>query len=363
MNITDVDKNFKAENIEDIKFNFYDALLLNPEGFPWKDENENKYNRLPQNRIPKREDIHKTNYLKFLSTNTAGGVLRFCTDSSVLKLKGEYGEFHLMEHMPLTCQAGFDICVYKDGEEHFLANLRGNIYEIAKKNFSFEASCSLPGEMTEYRIYFPLYAPVKELLVGIEGGKVLENPPKHKVEKAILFYAGSVTQGGCASRPSNCYSALLSKWVDAEQINLGFSGNALGEKQMAELIAELDLSCFVMSYDNNAPTAKYLEKTHEPFFRIIREKHPNLPVIFVSRPCGNIERLEETKIRRDIIKKTYLNALNDGDKNVYFVEGLDIFAKYGYDGATVDKSHPTDLGFLIMAEAILPSLKKALKIK
>ena len=94
--------------------------------------------------------------------------------------------------------------------------------------------------------------------------------------------------------------------------------------------------------------------------RIIREKHPNLPVIFVSRPCGNIERLEETKIRRDIIKKTYLNALNDGDKNVYFLSGKELMAIARYEGIT-DNCHPNDLGFYSMAQALIKVLEDILK--
>lgn len=48
------------------------------------------------------------------------------------------------------------------------------------------------------------------------------------------------------------------------------------------------------------------------------------------------------------------------DDRIFFVPGESLL---GEDGeATVDGTHPTDLGFLRMAEAISPSLKKALAL-
>jgi lysophospholipase L1-like esterase len=128
---------------------------------------------------------------------------------------------------------------------------------------------------------------------------------------------------------------------------------------VAEYIAAMDLSAFVMDYDNNAPTPEWLRDTHEPFFRIIRKAQPKLPVIFVSRPplMGSDENPE----RIEIIKQTYQNALDAGDKHVYFINGSEFFDAFAGDAATVDGCHPNDYGFVLMALGILPVLEKALK--
>lgn len=115
-------------------------------------------------------------------------------------------------------------------------------------------------------------------------GSKIGKPTPYSIEKPIVFYGSSITQGGCASRPGNSYTHIICRWLDANMVNLGFSGNAKGEPEMAELISQIDMGALVMDYDHNAPDAEYLLNTHENFFKIIRSNHPYLPVIFVSKP-------------------------------------------------------------------------------
>ena len=52
-----------------------------------------------------------------------------------------------------------------------------------------------------------------------------------------------------------------------------------------------------------------------------------------------------------VIKKTYDNAVANGDKNVYFILGSDLMVLCGNEG-TVDGTHPTDYGFASMAKVL-----------
>jgi len=357
MDLKKIDTNFATCSVNGVEFTMYHPADLGLEGFPWHEENEHKFTRLPE----KKFSLFNEN-LQDLSKCTAGGVIRFCTNSKAILLKGSYRPFWIMPHMAMAGQAGFDIVQWEDGKGIFHANLQIDSIPVAEKKWDFEFTATLPEGMNEYRIFMPLYAGVEHLEIGLEAGSTVERAPIHKIEKPILFYGSSITQGGCASRPSNCHAALLSQAVDAEQINLGFSGNAKGEKEMAELIASLDLSCFVMDYDYNAPTPEHLQETHESFFKIIREKHPDLPVVMVSRCFTNPDNLEDTTKRRNIIMQTYSNARAKGDKNVYFVDGMNTFAQEAIEWPTVDRCHPTDLGFYLMTKRILPTLKQALGI-
>jgi hypothetical protein len=92
-------------------------------------------------------------------------------------------------------------------------------------------------------------------------------------------------------------------------------------------------------------------------FKAIREAHPSLPIIMMSRPKYKLNK--EEKARLDIIKTIYNNAISNGDKNVYLIEGRTLMRLAKTDG-TVDNCHPTDLGFYSMASAIIPVLKKIL---
>ena len=116
-------------------------------------------------------------------------------------------------------------------------------------------------------------------------------------------------------------------------------------------------SAFVLDYDHNAETPEDLAATHEPFFRTVRQAQPTLPVVMLSRPKYILTPEEEQ--RRQIVRRTYENALASGDHNVYFLDGPALMALAENEG-TVDNCHPNDLGFYSMAAALFPVLSRIL---
>lgn len=360
LNIEQLDKNFIQTSVENVTFELREISDWMLEGFPWQAENKTAFVRLPERIFP---DLAERKDLISLSKQASGGVLRFTTDSKTLLLKGKYREIAVMPHMPLSGSAGFDIVVLENGKERLLTNFKPNALDVMNQRNEFEYSCMLPSGTHEYKIYFPLYAGIEWLQLGLTQHARVEKPAMHKTKLPILFYGSSITQGACASRPSNCHCALTAKSIDAEQINLGFSGNAKGELCIAREIAKLSLSCFVMDYDHNAPTEEYLQNTHEPFFQTIRRKQPNLPIVFVTRPYFKSEEYASTLRRREIILRTYTHALKKGDQHVYFVDGMRFFDTINADGASVDLVHPTDLGFYFMTKQIVPIVKEAIEYR
>lgn len=206
------------------------------------------------------------------------------------------------------------------------------------------------GKMRDYILYFPLYKDIKSVVIGLDKQATVHGGKRYRDIKPILYYGSSITQGGCASRPDNCYQALIEKWNNIDFINLGFSGNGKAEDAMVDYLASLDCSLFVCDYDYNAPDAAYLKKTHYRLYERYREKKPNTPIVFISRPdVGNGEDHAE---RENIIFSTYKQARGLGDENVYFIAGSRIYDERSRDNCSVDGCHPNDLGFLKMAEAI-----------
>ena len=114
-----------------------------------------------------------------------------------------------------------------------------------------------------------------------------------------------------------------------------------------------------MLSDLNAPKVEHLKKTHEKFFKIVRNAQPELPIIIVSGPRDR--NVPDAVKRRDVVKATYDRAVAAGDKHVYFVDGLSFFDEVPRKYCTVDGTHQTDLGFYLMFQKILPVLKQALK--
>ncbi|MBE6581242.1 MAG: hypothetical protein E7650_06480 [Ruminococcaceae bacterium] len=299
-----------------------------------------------------------------LNRCTAGGRVRFRTNSRYIAIKAVMKNGAPMVHMPLTGQSGFDLYrVDKKGKDTYYRTFvppRGMSEGYASAHW-LES-----GDVYDYTINFPLYDGVKELYVALKKEALLEAPTPYAIEKPVVYYGSSITQGGCASRPGNAYQAIISRKLGVDHINLGFSGSAKGEIKMAEYIATLDMSAFVLDYDHNTNNEEHLAATHEPFFKVIRAAHPDLPIVIVSAPnvlLKGDERFSYGRFtaRRAIIRRTYENALLAGDNKVWFIDGAQLFKGEDWDACTVDGTHPNDLGFQRMAVRIGRDLKKALQ--
>ncbi len=274
---------------------------------------------------------------------TAGGRVRFKTDSPYVAVKLELHNTEQISVMTTVGAMGLDL--YADG-----VFVKSFVPQYLQGDGNFESRIPLPGYgEREITIHMPLYAGVKSLLVGIDENATLKKAAPYKHERPVVFYGSSITNGAAATRPGMAYEAILARMLDMNYHNLGFGGSAKGEVEIAQYVASLDMSAFVYDYDHNAPTPEHLEQTHERMFRIVREAHPDLPIIMISRP--QYGRESQRDLRFEIIKRTYDNAVAAGDKNVYLLRGSDFFDGLDAD-FTVDGVHPTDLGFFYMANGI-----------
>jgi hypothetical protein len=174
-----------------------------------------------------------------------------------------------------------------------------------------------------------------------------------------LYYGSSITEGGCCSKPGNAYNAFISRWLDADYYNMGFSGAAAGELDVCDYLNTIEKSIFVMDYDHNAPSPEHLKETHEPFYKRIREYDKNVPIVMISRPNPELDP-EDANKRFEVIKETYENAKASGDNNVYLIDGRTFFGTVDREACTADKIHPNDLGMFRMAEVIAPVIKNIL---
>ena len=213
--------------------------------------------------------------------------------------------------------------------------------------------------MQEVMIFFPRNEIVEDITIILDDGAGILPPEPYKHEKPVIFFGSSITEGGHSSLVTNAYTALLSRWLDFDYYNFGFSGGCRGQTEIAEFICDLKPSVLVYDYDHNAPTAEHLRSTHEPFFRYVREKLPSLPVLMLTAP--NYDHMPEADERREIIRSTFENARASGDENVYFIDGKNFFGDDERQFCTTDTIHPNDYGFHKMARVIEPVLKEILE--
>ncbi len=312
------------------------------------------YCRLPESMLPGcSEGVQRLAY------HLAGACVRFSTDADTLAVVWELTETANMPHFAASGQSGLDLFEETDYGTYHVKTLIPAMNEghgcLTKQSSSFP----LPGGMRHYVLYLPLYNGLKALMLGFPENAQIAPGRLPEIEKPIVFYGSSITQGGCASKAGSCYSTILCRHLDAPEINLGFSGNGKGEVQIAEYIASLPMRAFVLDYDHNAPDAEHLLKTHEVFFRTIRAAQPDLPVLILSKPDFDTNPEENAK-RRNIIQATCDHALMAGDRHVVFVDGEVLFGMDDRDMCTVDGTHPNDLGFWRMAHTLEPLLRSFL---
>ncbi len=284
----------------------------------------------------------------FLSAHTAGGRVAFTTDADAIAISCKRPDLWRMPHMSLVASGGFDLYTRR---EHGKLSFYAPFVPTNSAN-GYDSIIKFPTkEKREIVIHFPLYCAITELSIGLPEGASLEKWNGYKREQPIVFYGSSITQGACASTAGNDYASRLSRRFDTNYINLGFSGSAKAEKPMMKYLAGLDMSIFVYDYDYNAPSVEYLRETHYKGYRTIRDKNPELPIILCTMP--NYDRHDgEPKKRRNVILSTYARALAEGDRHIYFVDGKKVYTHFNEDGCSVDNSHPNDLGFYRMAEAV-----------
>lgn len=355
--ISKIDPNFLSGSVMADDFVWYDILNAPIEIRGLAVHEGDCFCRLDEKVLPLMNEG-----VQSLAYHTAGGRVRFRTNAEKIAVRVCSRYANMMSHMPLTGSAGID--VYENGK--FTASVRpasdtDGWYEGLVPNAFFT------GDDVDIEINLPLYNGLTHMVIGLPEGASLEAPRPYTVDVPVVYYGSSITQGGCASRPGNTYQGFLSRWFDTDHINFGFSGSARGEKEMAEYIATFPMSVFVMDYDHNSPSPEHLWNTHENFFKIIRKAHPDVPVIFITRPDAQTNYEYQSlgdhyaERCREPIFTTYQNALKAGDQKVFFVDGNTLFGDDDFDACTVDRCHPNDLGFYRMAQAIRPVLAQALQ--
>lgn len=328
---------------------WYDARLLTLEGQGWT-ETEEYYDRLPakaKDQVPKA--------VWGLSKDSAGLCARFLTDSNTIAVRWTVRSPKLeMPHMPATGVSGLDLYVRLEGKWHWAAAGRPQGQTTQATLLS-----NIPAGEHEYLLYLPLYNGTKSLEIGVADESTLVNPPPRK-PKPICVYGTSIVQGGCASRPGMAHVAILGRMLDVPTINLGFSGNGKMELALADLLAELDASAYVLDCLPNMNTPMVTERAG-PFVERLRQARPDTPIVLVETVAHvNAPFLPETRAgiaeENDALRQVYQSLQSKGVKGLTYVPRANLLG--ADDEGTVDGVHPTDLGFQRFAEALAPILRK-----
>ena len=297
--------------------------------------------------------------VKKLFTNSAGLAISFTTNSPVIKAKWTVPDNPQLPNLTRVAQKGLDLYIKRDGKWQFAGvGMPGGVTteRVLVENMGTEEK--------EGFLYLPLYDELKSLEIGVPSDSYIrkgQNPFKEK----IVVYGSSILQGASASRPGMAYPSRLSRSSGYNFINLGLSGNGKMEKEVAEMLANIDADAFILDCIPN-PSPKEITERAVDFVMTLREKHPETPIIIIQtliRETGNFNQKarENVKQQNEAIAKQVEVLRKKGVKNLYFIKE-DRFLGTDHEG-TIDGTHPNDLGFDRMLKKYKPAIGKILKIK
>ncbi|MCK4602460.1 MAG: SGNH/GDSL hydrolase family protein, partial [Phycisphaerae bacterium] len=331
------DVSVQSDTGPDLKW--FDVRQIGVEGKGWT-ETKRFYDRLPA-----RAKGKVTEKLWQRSRSPAGMIAHFTTDAEAVHARWEY---------------------FPDDQA---ADTGGSRLDLYARNDSGQwrwlgvGKSETPGMITamlveglkparrEFMLYLPLGAAVKSVEIGVDKPDAFE-PIAPRTEKPIIFYGTSIVHGECASRPGMAYPAILGRKLNKPVINLGFGGSAHSEPELAELLAELEGCAYVIDPLANM-SAEIITERIEPFVSILRQARPDTPIVLVGEP-GYPHALFVASVRKRLsdnraaLRAAYDRLVATGTDRLHYIPGDDL---YGHDGeATVDGIHPSDAGFLRMAD-------------
>lgn len=314
---------------------------------------------LPFQRLPARLKDQVRPELWLFSTHSSGMAIRFRTDSKTIGARWEVTDNTVMNHMSFTGIKGLDLYCLMDNGKWQSVNTGRPVDKITTATIV----SNLKGEMREYMLYLPLYDGVKTLEIGVDSNSAIQMPQVDTPRKGrpVVAYGTSIMQGACASKPGMSYPNQLSRMLNREIINMGFSANGRLDSEVAEAITEIDNpSCYIIDCVPNC-SGKELEERCEPFINILRDKHPDVPVVMIEGiiyPHSYFDTTLSglTQAKNKVLRNVYESMKAAGVKNLYYIPATHLT---GDDFETsVDGIHMTDLGFKRFTETVYPVIRQ-----
>ncbi len=323
------------------------------EGQAWRKETQNPYDRFPA-RAEKtvRQDVWN------LSHNSAGLMLRFKSNTDEIIVRFKVTGPQAMPHMPATGVSGVDLyAISADGKWLWCAGKYAMGDTIEYRFGGLEPNDTYHQLGREYRLYFPLYNSIVWMEIGVPAGNSF-NPLPIRAEKPIVVYGTSIAQGGCASRPGMAWPTIVGRALDRPLINLGFSGNGRLEKEVVELLREIDAKLYILDClpNLNASNPLAAQEVRDKVLQsvsILREKRKTTPILLVEH-CGFSDEVINPNNRARYMavnqaqREAFERLKSEGEMNIYLLSKEDIGLPLD---ATVDGIHPNDLGMQVYANA------------
>lgn len=325
----------------------------------WTSEIGKTYQRLPH----RAEEIVRKPVWG-LSENSAGLAIHFYSNAEKIEIRYGVAGSHAMPHMPATGKSGVDLYAIDSDGKWRVATDKFNFGDTITYTFNNLSQSRYHKHGFEYRLFLPLYNSVKWMEIGVPDSAEFKFIPVLQ-EKPIVVYGTSIAQGGCASRPGMAWTNILSRKLDYPVINLAFSGNGPLEKELVDLMNEIDASLYIFDCLPNMGNLPLEEVINRTVYGVkkLRENH-DVPILVVDHiGYRNDETNKLTKESADrmntVSRQAFDSLVQMGVKNIYHLHKDSI--NFPDDGC-VDNIHPNDLGMQVYADAYEKIIREILSM-
>lgn len=325
----------------------------------WTSEIGKTYQRLPH----RAEEIVRKPVWG-LSENSAGLAIHFYSNAEKIEIRYGVAGSHAMPHMPATGKSGVDLYAIDSDGKWRVATDKFNFGDTIAYTFNNLSQSRYHKHGFEYRLFLPLYNSVKWMEIGVPDSAEFKFIPVLQ-EKPIVVYGTSIAQGGCASRPGMAWTNILSRKLDYPVINLAFSGNGPLEKELVDLMNEIDASLYIFDCLPNMGNLPLEEVINRTVYGVkkLRENH-DVPILVVDHiGYRNDETNKLTKESADrmnmVSRQAFDSLVQMGVKNIYHLHKDSI--NFPDDGC-VDNIHPNDLGMQVYADAYEKIIREILSM-
>jgi hypothetical protein len=291
-----------------------------------------------------------------LSTNSAGICVTFKTNAKNIKLKWILGSYQTLWNMTPMAVNGIDLYGLKDRNWQYISSAR----PLSDSNEAVIIN-NLDGVMRHYRLYLPLYTELKSLHIGVDKFAIITKADENVLPiKKVVIYGSSITQGASASRPGMAYPSILSRMLNIETFNMGFSGSGKMEIELADVLADMQADVYILDCVPNTSPAQIKERAI-PFIKRLRQLKPGIPIIMVESIIRedshwNQEKYAMVHSQNIEFNHAYQRLKKERYGDLYYIPANDLI---GTDHeATIDGTHLTDIGFLRLAKQISKTLRK-----
>jgi len=242
--------------------------------------------------------------------------------------------------------------------------LVGSVVTADQTSFQFD---NLGTDVKDIELWMPQFGEITLATLSIDDEAELPPANSPNAPKWIT-YGSSISQCSAADSPTKTWPAIVARTRGYDLTCLGFGGQCHLDPMIARIIRDREAHLISMClginiYGSGSLNQRTFYAGILGFVQIVREKHPTTPIVLIS-PIYSPGR--ETELNavgfslrqmRDEVERAVETLKAHGDKNVSYINGLDVFDS---DNAHLlpDDLHPNSEGYGVMANNLLGLLPR-----